>query len=39
MKILASPPAPSESRLIGRGSYVNKDGVRVHSPAHTKAAT
>jgi hypothetical protein len=31
-----APPAPSESQLIEHGSYINKDGVRVHSPAHTK---
>jgi Protein of unknown function (DUF3761) len=32
------PPtlAPSESQLVEHGSYINKDGVRVHSPAHTK---
>jgi hypothetical protein len=32
----APPPAPSESLLVEHGSYINKDGVRVHSPAHTK---
>jgi hypothetical protein len=26
---------PSESQLVEHGSYVNKDGIRVHSPAHT----
>ena len=30
------PPAPSESQLVEHGSYINKDGLRVHSPAHTK---
>ncbi len=29
-------PAPSESQLVEHGSYINKDGVRVHSPAQTK---
>jgi hypothetical protein len=29
-------PTPSESQLVEHGSYINKDGVRVHSPAHTK---
>jgi hypothetical protein len=29
-------PAPSESQLVEHGSYINKDGIRVHSPAHTK---
>ena len=28
---------PSESQLVEHGSYVNKDGVRDHSPAHTKS--
>jgi Protein of unknown function (DUF3761) len=32
----APPPAPSESQLVEHGSYINKDGLRVHSPAHTK---
>ena len=32
----APSPAPSESQLVVHGSYINKDGVRVHSPAHTK---
>ncbi len=32
----APPRAPSESQLVEHGSYINKDGVRVHSPAHTK---
>jgi hypothetical protein len=32
----APPPAPSESQLVEHGSYINKDGVRVHAPAHTK---
>jgi hypothetical protein len=32
----APPPAPSESLLVEHGSYINKDGVRVHSPAHTQ---
>jgi hypothetical protein len=30
------PPSPSESQLVEHGSYINMDGVRVHSPAHTK---
>jgi hypothetical protein len=29
-------PAPSASQLVEHGSYINKDGVRVHSPAHTQ---
>jgi hypothetical protein len=29
-------PAPSESQRVERGSYINKNGIRVHSPAHTK---
>jgi len=29
-------PAPSESQLVEHGSYINKDGIRVHSPARTK---
>jgi len=29
-------PAPTESQLVEHGTYINKDGVRVHSPAHTK---
>jgi hypothetical protein len=29
-------PAPSESQLVEHGSCINKDGIRVHSPAHTK---
>jgi hypothetical protein len=29
-------PAPSDSQLVEHGSYINKDGIRVHSPAHTK---
>jgi len=29
-------PGPSESQLVEHGSYINKDGIRVHSPAHTK---
>jgi Protein of unknown function (DUF3761) len=32
----APPPAPSEWQLVEHGSYINKDGVRIHSPAHTK---
>jgi len=32
----APSPAPSESQLVEHASYINKDGVRVHSPAHTK---
>jgi Protein of unknown function (DUF3761) len=32
----APPPARSESQLVEHGSYINKDGVRVHSPAHSK---
>jgi hypothetical protein len=32
----APSPAPSESQLVEHGSYINKDGVRVHSPAHIK---
>ena len=32
----APPPPPSESQLVEHGSYINTDGVRVHSPAHTK---
>ena len=32
------PPTPDESQLVERGHYVNKDGVEVHSPAHTKTA-
>jgi Protein of unknown function (DUF3761) len=32
----APPPSPSESQLVEHGSYINKDGVRVHSPAHSK---
>ncbi len=28
-------PTPNESQLVEHGSYINKDGVRVHSPAHT----
>jgi hypothetical protein len=32
----APPPSPSESQLVEHGSYINIDGVRVHSPAHTK---
>ena len=31
-----STPAPSESQLVEHGSYINKDGIRLHSPAHTK---
>ena len=30
----APPAAPSESQFVGCGSYTNRDGVRVHSPAH-----
>lgn len=29
--------APDESQLIEHGSYTNKDGNTVHSPAHTKS--
>jgi Protein of unknown function (DUF3761) len=29
----ASSPTPSDSQLVEHGSYINKDGVRVHSPA------
>ncbi len=29
--------APDESQLIEHGHYVNKSGVEVHSPAHTKS--
>jgi hypothetical protein len=29
-------PTPTESQLVEHDSYINKDGVRVHSPAHTK---
>jgi Protein of unknown function (DUF3761) len=29
-------PAPSESQLVEHGSYINKDGIPVHSPAHIK---
>jgi hypothetical protein len=32
----APPPSPSESQPVGHGSYINIDGVRVQSPAHTK---
>jgi uncharacterized protein DUF3761 len=32
----APPPSPSESQLVEHGSYINKDGVRAHSPAHTE---
>jgi hypothetical protein len=32
----APPPAPNESQLVEHGSYINQDGVPVHSPAHTK---
>ncbi|WP_338525345.1 DUF3761 domain-containing protein [Pseudomonas batumici] len=28
---------PDESQLIEHGSYTNKDGKTVHSPAHTKS--
>lgn len=28
---------PDESQLIEHGSYINKDGNTVHSPAHTKS--
>ena len=31
----ARPKASDESQLIEHGSYVNKDGQVVHSPAHT----
>ena len=31
----AQPKTPNESQLIEHGSYVNKDGEVVHSPAHT----
>ena len=31
-----TPPAPSESQLVEHGSYINKDGILVHSPAHTR---
>jgi Protein of unknown function (DUF3761) len=30
------PPQPAESQLVEHGHYTNKDGVDVHSPAHTK---
>lgn len=30
------PTTPNESQLVEHGSYINKDGVRVHSPAHTR---
>ena len=29
-------PAPNDSQLVEHGSYINKDGERIHSPAHTK---
>jgi Protein of unknown function (DUF3761) len=32
----APQPSPSESKLVEHSSYINIDGVRVHSPAHTK---
>lgn len=32
-----TPKTPQESQLIEHGSYVNKDGNVVHSPAHTKS--
>jgi hypothetical protein len=32
-------PAPNESQLVEHGSYINKDGVRVHSPAHITDGT
>jgi hypothetical protein len=32
----ADAPAPSESQLVERGPYINKDGLQVHPPAHTK---
>ncbi|MPQ66630.1 MULTISPECIES: DUF3761 domain-containing protein [unclassified Pseudomonas] len=28
---------PDESQLLEHGSYINKDGNTVHSPAHTKS--
>jgi hypothetical protein len=31
-------PVPNESQLVEHGHYVNKDGVEVHSPAHSKTA-
>jgi Protein of unknown function (DUF3761) len=31
----ATPKSPDESQLIEHGSYVNKDGQIVHSPAHS----
>ena len=30
------PKSPDESQLVEHGSYINKDGLSVHSPAHTK---
>lgn len=30
-----APKATNESQLLEHGHYVNKDGVVVHSPAHT----
>jgi Protein of unknown function (DUF3761) len=35
----APAAAPDESQLIEHGHYVNKSGVEVHSPAHTKSGT
>jgi hypothetical protein len=32
----AAPPATNEAQLMEHGSYINKDGNLVHSPAHTK---
>jgi hypothetical protein len=32
----APASAPDESQLIGHGHYINKSGIEVHSPAHTK---
>src|ERR1700694_3621352 len=32
------PTSPDESQLVEHGHYVNKDGVEVHSPAHSKTA-
>ena len=32
-------PIPDESKLVEHGSYVNKSGNTIHSPAHTKDGT
>ena len=34
-QIPATPKSPDESKLIEHGSYVNKDGQVVHTPAHS----